>query len=233
MSNPNIFGKKRNIDLVFCIDGTGSMSPCIESVKSNARRFHFEFVKAMTEAGSEIDSMRIKLIVFRDYQSDGQQSMLQSPFYELPSDEAEFAKYLSGISADGGCNEDANGFEALYLAMKSDFTTGANDRQVIILFADTPAIPIKERKNCAYYPSDMVDMKGLVETWHCVQGRDSKLRERNKRLVLFAPPNSNYGDIKRDLNRSVMEPVEIHSGLDGMAFQEIIKIIAASASNAS
>ena len=28
----NIFGTKRNIDMVFCIDGTGSMIPCIEAV---------------------------------------------------------------------------------------------------------------------------------------------------------------------------------------------------------
>ena len=43
----NFFGTKRNIDVVFCIDGTGSMAPCIESVKSNARRFHLEFVSAI------------------------------------------------------------------------------------------------------------------------------------------------------------------------------------------
>lgn len=28
----NMFKKKRNIDIVFCIDGTGSMSPCIGNV---------------------------------------------------------------------------------------------------------------------------------------------------------------------------------------------------------
>ena len=95
MSEENIFMTKRNIDVVFCIDGTGSMSPCIEAVKSNARRFRFEFVKAMSKMGSEIDSMRVKIIVFRDYECDGNESMQISPFFELPADETEFDKFYA------------------------------------------------------------------------------------------------------------------------------------------
>ena len=233
MSGENIFGKKRCIDIVFCIDGTGSMSPCIDSVKNNARRFYNDFASAMTDLGSEVDLMRVKVIVFRDYKSDGQNAMLESPFYELPDDDVEFAKYLEDISATGGCNEDANGLEALYFAMKSDFSIGLNDRQVIVLFADTTAIPLGVRSVYSYYSKEMVDDNGLLETWMCVQGRPTKLRERNKRLVLFAPANTVYADIKRKFNRSVIEEVEMHKGLDGIAFRDIIKIIAASASAAT
>jgi len=197
MSDANIFGTKRNIDVVFCIDGTGSMSPCIESVKSNARRFHLEFVKAMTDLGSEIDSMRVKVVVFRDYKDDGEDAMQISPFYELPDDDAEFAKFLAGVSAKGGGDAPENGLEALYFAMKSDFTTGAKDRQVIALFTDADALKLGERKGEAQYPSDMVDMKGLGDIW----------------------------------DRSVFEPVNMESGLGDIDFKEIIKIIAASASN--
>ncbi|MCM1295439.1 MAG: VWA domain-containing protein [Muribaculaceae bacterium] len=233
ISQNNIFGAKRNVDIVFCIDGTGSMSPCIESVKNNAKRFYADFAKAMTDMGSEIDMMRIKVIVFRDYKCDGQNSMVESPFYELPDEEREFSAYLDGIRATGGCGEDANGLEALYRAMKSDFTTGAKDRQIIVLFADTTAIPLGARKNCAGYPSDMVDDNGLLETWMCMQNHTSKLRERNKRLVMFAPKRSCYEEMKQRYNRSIFEPVKIHSGLDGISFADIIKIIAASASSVS
>jgi len=232
MQNANFLGKKRCIDIIFCIDGTGSMSPCIESVKENARRFYTDFVASMTDLGSEIDSMRVKVIVFRDYKSDEQEAMLQSPFYELPADDADFSKYLLNITAKGGCNEDANGLEALFYAMTSDFSIGTNDRQIIVLFADTTAIPLRERNIYPNYPNDMVDYNGLLETWMCIQGRTTKLRERNKRLVIFAPANTIYEDIKRKFNRSVFEAVEIHKGLDGIAFKDIIKIIAASASSA-
>ncbi len=229
----NIFGTKRNIDIVFCIDGTGSMAPCIESVKSNARRFHVEFVKEMTDNGSEVDSMRIKVIVFRDYHDDGDQAMVQSPFFELPTDAAEFESFLSGISANGGGDGPENGKEALYYAMKSDFTTGAKDRQVIVLFTDADALDLKKRACEANYPSDMADEAELIEMWACMaQDSSFKLRERNKRLVIFAPDGTKYRELKSKLNRSVFEPVDMAKGLGDIDFKNIIKIIAASASNA-
>ena len=49
ISPNNIFGAKRNVDIVFCIDGTGSMSPCIDNVKNNAKRFYADFAKATTD----------------------------------------------------------------------------------------------------------------------------------------------------------------------------------------
>lgn len=233
MISPNFIGSKRCIDIVFCVDGTGSMTPCIESVKNNARRFYADFAKAMTDNGSDIDMMRIKMIVFRDYKSDGSESMQESRFFELPQEDAEFSAYLNTVHAAGGCSEDANGLEALYFAMNSDFVTGSKDRQVIVLFADTSAIPLGKRKNCSCYPSKMVNDDGLLETWMCMQSHPSKLRERNKRLVMFAPKGSNYERMKQSYNRSVFIPVEMHRGLDEIPFDNIIKIIAASASAVS
>lgn len=233
MVSSNFLSTKRNIDIVFCIDGTGSMTPCIDNVKSNAKRFYADFAKAMTDMGSDIDMMRIKIIVFRDYKCDGQNSMVESGFFELPAEEVEFSNYLDGIRATGGCGEDANGLEAFYRAMMSDFTTGAKDRQVIVLFADTTAIPLGKRNNCTEYPKDMVDEEGLIETWMCTQRHPSKLRERSKRLVMFAPKGSCYEEMKQRYNRSVFEAVQIHSGLDDISFADIIKIIAASASSVS
>ena len=233
MSEENILAVKRNIDVVFCIDGTGSMSPCIESVKSNARRFRLEFVKAISKMGSEIDSMRVKIIVFRDYECDGNSAMQISPFFELPTDEADFDKYMAGISASGGGDAPENGLEALYYAMKSDFATGMKDRQVIALFTDADALPLGKRKGCGEYPSDMVDRDGLIEMWGCVkQDKDFKLRDICKRLVMFAPAGTEYEKLKPLLTRSVFEPVSMSSGLGEIDFKEIIDIIAASASSA-
>ena len=228
----NIFGTKRNIDVVFCIDGTGSMAPCIESVKANARRFYSEFVKGMTDRGSEIDSMRVKVIIFRDYQDPIGNAMHISPFYELPSDDADFAEFLAGVSASGGGDAEENGLEALYFAMKSDFTTGAKDRQVIALFTDADALELGARSSEPGYPVDMVDMKGLGDLWACVsQDSSLKLREKNKRLVLFAPAGTVYEELKKTLNRSVFEPVKMEDGLGEIDFTAIIDIVVASASN--
>lgn len=231
--NGNFLGTSRNIDMVFCIDGTGSMSPCIETIKENARRFHLEFVSSMTDKGSEIDSMRIKIIVFRDYKSDGKFSMEESSFFELPADQAEFESCMSGIAAFGGDDIPENGLEALYLAMKSDFTTGNKDRQVIVLFTDADALPLKDRESFAGYPTDMVDEAGFINFWSnpgAAQDSSIKLRERLKRLVMFAPSGTKYEELNKSLNRSIFFPVNDRDGLSEIDFKTIIDQIAASAS---
>lgn len=231
MANSNILTIKRSVDVVLCMDGTGSMRYCIDNIKENARRFYKELVDEIKNLGSTVEMLRIKIIVFRDYKSDGNQSMVISPFFELPQDESEFSAYLDGICASGGCDEDANGLEALYFAMNSDFVTGPKGRQVIVLFADTPAIPLGVRRNCPDYPSKMVDEKGLQELWECTQTYPSKLREKSRRLVIFAPSGSNYEKLYKSFNRSIFQPVQIHRGLNDVSFDAIIKILAASASN--
>ena len=142
----------RRVDIVMCIDGTGSMAGCIDNVKTNIIRL-YETINADLEKGgnSVVEILRIKFITFRDYKSDGEQSMVMSRFFELPNEKAEVSAYLAGIKATGGCGEDANGLEAFYLAMKSDFVaTGAKDRQIIVIFADTPPIPALKRSNYSF-----------------------------------------------------------------------------------
>lgn len=230
----NGFGTKRNIDVVFCIDGTGSMTPCIENVKANARRFHMEFVNEMTTTmNSEIDSMRVKVIVFRDYKDDGDQAMVESRFFEMPDDQAEFDDFLAGISAIGGGDNPENGLEALYLAMKSDFTTGPKDRQLIVLFTDADALPLKDpmRTSSPYYPADMVDQDGFLTAWTCAtQDSGFKLRDALKRMLIFAPDGTSYCDIAAACNRSIYTPVNPADGMKEIDFSKVIKLIAASAS---
>ena len=224
-------GKNRSVDIVFCIDGTGSMSPCFESVTANARRFYTDLSGEVVKAGASIDMMRIKIIVFRDYKSDGAEAMVESRFFELPSEEEELSAYLATQEAHGGCNENANGLEALYLAMMSDFVTGQNDRQVIVLCADTTAIPLLERKMYQHYPSEMVDEDELLNLWTASQDPKVKLRQRNKRLIMFAPVGSVYERMKQTYNRSIFQPVEIHNGMDDISFDIIIRNLAASVSS--
>ena len=135
----NTLQVKRNIDIVFCIDGTGSMAGCIEDVKNNAERFYIDIVKEKTDMGSDVDSMSIRIVVFRVY-GYVDNAMVQSPFFELPADIVDFKQFLDDITAEGGGDANENGLEALYYAMQSDFYTGNKDRQVIVLFTDADAL---------------------------------------------------------------------------------------------
>lgn len=229
----------RHIDIVFCIDGTGSMSPCIDAIKSNAKKFYMDFSDKMTnDFGSTVDSLSIKVITFRDYLEDGDQSMVVSDswFDITAGDDVEYEKHLNGIIADGGGDEPENGLEALFLAMTTDWNArGDKDRQVIVLFTDADALPLKAREGVAGYPANMVDEAGLVNTWMGTrpsfmgQG-EFKLRERCKRLVMFAPSGTVYESLQSRFNRCQFVPVQMDAGLGEMDFDDIIKILAASAS---
>lgn len=231
--------KDRKIDIVFCIDATGSMSPCIDSIKANAKKFYLDFVETMTnDFNSNVEEVNLKVISFRDYTSDSfEEAMQQSEWFELSAgDDDKYQQCLDSIIADGGGDAPENGLEALFYAMTTDWKArGSNDRQVIVLFTDADAIPFGTQMGEANYPKDMVDMDGLLSTWMCKQPgfisqSDFKLKDKCKRLVMFGPAGSIYEDLAKKLERSQFIPVVMDSGLGELDFDNVIKIIAASAS---
>jgi hypothetical protein len=77
----------------------------------------------------------------------------------------------------------------------------------------------------------MVNEDGLIKTW-MISGQDAtlKLRERSKRLILFAPEATKYKELSSKLNRCTFQSVEMSKGLSELDFSDILKSIAASAS---
>lgn len=227
----NLERKHRCIDIVFCIDGTGSMSDCIENVKKHARDFYSMFVEEMTRCGSDIDQTRVKVIVFRDYGCDGENSMQISNFFTLNQDVADYDSFLSNVRAQGGGDGPENGLEALFYAMQSKFECGDDDRQVIVLFTDADALDLGARSGSAYYPKDMVDAAGLHKMWIGKdQERESYLNQFAKRLVIFAPVGTKYQKLADSWTLSWYKPVANDNGLGDISFDEIIKFICKSAS---
>ena len=56
-----------NIDIIMCIDATGSMDPILDEVKKTALSFEGIFREAMESKGKMVDQLRVKVIAFRDY----------------------------------------------------------------------------------------------------------------------------------------------------------------------
>ncbi len=233
--------KERKIDIIFCIDGTGSMVPCIDRVRANAKKFYMDFVDSMTrEFNSTVDELNVKVIVFRDYGADSyDMAMAQSDWFDLTAGDTDlYEKYLDSIVADGGGDLPENGLEALFKAMTADWKSlGPNDRQVIIMFTDADAKEIGTTTITRPDGSveDMVDEVGLENTWMgnfpAFLPQDAqKLRERGKRLVIYAPSGTKYETLTGKLNRSVFIPTEMNKGMKEIDFSDVIKVLAASAS---
>jgi hypothetical protein len=50
------------VDIVFCIDVTGSMTPIIDQVKANALRFYDDVQSNLTAKSKNVDQLRVRVI---------------------------------------------------------------------------------------------------------------------------------------------------------------------------
>ena len=126
-----------NVDMVFCIDCTGSMDNIIDIVKNNALNFYQDVTQAMEVKSKHIDQLRVRVVAFRDYLADGKDAMLVTDFFKLPEQAADFEKCVRSLRADGGGDDPEDGLEALAYAIKSKWDTeGMKKRQVIVVWTD-------------------------------------------------------------------------------------------------
>ncbi len=177
------------VDIVMCIDKTGSMAPIIDEVKSNALSFYQRFVDAMDENDKEVEQLRIKVIAFGDYKAD-RSPMDESKFFVLPDETDDFKAFVNGIEANGGADTEDDALEDIAVALKSDWTTeGAKRRHAILVFSDAPAHELGKNKGEASYPQGMPeDIKQLAAWWEGTdQTLTSNYQPKAGRLVAFVP----------------------------------------------
>jgi hypothetical protein len=132
-------GVKYAVDIVMCIDATGSMGSMIKKVKDSALKFYDDLSNVMAEKDKAIDTLRVRVIVFRDYYADGNKSMMTSSFFTLPQDAKAFESFVKPFSAEGGGDEPENGLEALALAIKSEWLTDADKAAKLLSCGRMPA----------------------------------------------------------------------------------------------
>lgn len=222
-------GLNYTVDIALCIDATGSMSGIIDRAKSSALNFYEDLTSAMDEKDKRIDKLRVRVVVYRDYYVDGDQSMAASPFFDLPEQKAEFSNFVKGISATGGGDEPENGLEALAIAMKSDWAkTGDKRRQVIVVWTDASVHPLEKNGNAkpAHYPDDLPkSFDDLTDVWEDDQG----IMERSaKRLIIFGPDSYAWTDISNHWTHSVHFASKAGEGLSEVEYKTILDSIAGS-----
>lgn len=214
------------VELVLCIDATGSMSPVIDKVKRNAVSLYDDLQGLMEEKGRRIGEMRARVIVYRDYYCDRGDAMEGSPFYALPQDRERFAAFVEPIKASGGGDEPESGLEAIALAARSDWsTTGYQARQVIVFWTDASAHPLDKNAGAKprNYPADMPkSLEGLTALW---QGQDYLI---TKRLILFAPPMYPWVEMARNWSCTWHYPSQAGQGLSELDYGTFLSAIAGS-----
>jgi len=212
------------VDIVFCVDVTGSMTPILDQVKANALRFYSDVQSNLTAKGKTIDELRVRVVAFRDIVADGEAALQESPFFELPADETGFSGFVNGLVAEGGGDAPESGLEAVALAMTSPWTTrGDRRRQVIVVWTDQPAHPL----DASALPPALAgrvpaDFSALTDMWEDPQG---PLGSSSKRLILFAPDGPGWSDISSVWENVVHHPSRAGGGLSDVDYGTIIDSI--------
>jgi hypothetical protein len=212
------------VDIVFSIDVTGSMTPIIDAVKTNALRFYSDVQTNLTAKGKNVDELRVRVVAFRDFGADGEAALQESPFFALPAEQSAFRDFVSGLVAEGGGDAPESGLEAVALAMTSPWTTrGDRRRQVIVVWTDQPAQPLDP----AVLPAGLrervpADFSALTDMWEDPQG---PLGSSSKRLILFAPDGPGWSDISGVWENVVHHPSQAGGGLSDVDYGTIVDSI--------
>ena len=212
------------VDIVFCIDVTGSMTPIIDQVKANALRFYDDVQANLTAKGKNVDQLRVRVIGFRDFAADGAAALDESPFFTLPDERASFSEFVNGLVAEGGGDAPESGLEAVALAIDSPWTTtGDRRRQVIVVWTDQPA----QQLEASVLPADIAsrvpaDFSALTDAWEDEQGR---MGSSSKRLILFAPDGPGWSDMSAVWENVVHHPSQAGGGLSEVDYGTIVDSI--------
>ena len=221
---PAARGLSYAVDIVFCVDVTGSMTPILDQVKANALRFYSDVQSNLTAKGKTIDELRVRVVAFRDIVADGEAALQESPFFELPGEEAGFSNFVNGLVAEGGGDAPESGLEAVALAMTSPWTTrGDRRRQVVVVWTDQPAHPLDPGALSPTFADRVpADFSALTDLWEDPQG---PLGSSSKRLILFAPDGPGWSDISGVWENVVHHPSQAGGGLSDIDYGTIIDSI--------
>lgn len=210
-----VIKEKFKADVVMCIDCTGSMESIINTIKSNAQTFYSDLKRKSIEQGKEISSMRIKVIGFRDFDREAAPFEV-SDFFELPAGKGGFSNFVSRLSPNGGGDEPELGYDALAQAVNSDWKTGNDIHQVIILWTDASSHPLSGKNGV---PRSFSDLKSM---WN------DKMNSRGKHLFLFAPADPTWTNLESALDRTIRHDVSAGGGLSDLDYEEILETLSES-----
>jgi hypothetical protein len=134
-------------DIVFLLDATGSMGPCISAVKQNITSFVNTLTSPNPNGAAVVKEWRAKIVGYRDLDYTDCPAYVDNPFV---SSVAELEAQLGALHADGGGDEPETLLESLYKlaampatkpdeALRPDaWRSVGGARRFVVVFTDAP-----------------------------------------------------------------------------------------------
>lgn len=215
-----------NVDMVFCIDATGSMDGVIDMVRKNALNLYSDVTRHMASKNKTIDSLRVRIVAFRDYLADAENAMLVTDFFSLPEQASDFEKCVSSIEAFGGGDDPEDGLEALGYAIKSKWNSeGMKRRQVIVVWSDASTHEIGFGRSYPGYPANMAKSFDELTRWWGDKQNTGFIDQNAKRLILFTPDENYWNYVSNSWDNVIHFPSIAGAGMKEFEYSQIIDTI--------
>lgn len=212
-----------DLDIVLCIAGTSDMSPYMETIKNTVAKLPDDILLNAQVRASEVSNLRIKIMVFRNYLSDGEDAIQMTDFLSYPAEKEDFGSLLGEINARGGCDGATDGLEALAYAMQSDWQVprqGVKRRQIIVVWAGGSCHQLGHGKSSVYYDSNLPEDFDELTDWWC-----EKMHCYSKRLVLLVPDDRSWASIAEAWDKVILYPSPAGLGMSEEEYKSIICIL--------
>ena len=202
------------VDLVICIDTTGSMEGVIDAVKSNIATHLIGGLKGQMALNQSPLDWRAKVIGYGDLNIG--EAVFESTF---TNNEAELTNTIMNIPRTAGGDEPESTLDAMMIAAKSAWRTDGAAHRIVILFTDASAHP---EMHANTVPSGPRDVDELI----------SQLTAQRVKLFVYAPQDTTYERL-RLLPKSqvtLLPPDKAHEGLQNLVsftkeFEQMAKTI--------
>jgi len=217
MPAPPVKAKTKGVaDIVFMVDSSGSMAPCIDALRTNIEAFIDSLSKGEANNAPPIRDWRGKVVGYRDVeaaQSEGIPWIVDAPFVR---DTNELKAQLAALKAEGGGDEPESLLDALFKSASMEASPKGSQTEdpnkwryrsdaarVIIVFTDASfkeTMSIQEAKG-----GSLQDVANVIMANRII-------------LSLFAPNFEGYDRLSQ-IDKSEWEVVEY----EGLSPQEALK----------
>ncbi len=194
------------VDIVFLIDVSGSMEPCIDALKTNIETFVESLTSKDANGTQLVHDWRASAMGYRDIHADGSQWFQSNQFVGSVD---ELRSQLSRLEAAGGGDEPESLLEAIYKVTTMPATEkgaqGLEDHwryrsdamRAIVVFSD------------ASFPRELAEPAGAT-----IEDVMHKLMENRVVLTVFAPEMECYEEL------SLVNKAKYHAVTGGSNPQE-------------
>ena len=205
-----------NLDIILCIDGTSSMQEIIDNVKHNSVDFITKIIDRIGYQKFEVNELRAKFIIFRDFIVDEGIALQISPFYNLRNKEEEekFIAFINQVNAiGGGKDHEEDGLEALSVAIKSKWSKKEDSIRIIGIWSDSTMHPLEKRKKRKVkgYPKNIP--KSFEELTNLWEG-EFLVDDIPSKLILYTPHGYPWDNINSEWTNVIHYPSTAGIGIE-------------------